>query len=142
MRGRHDDPVRQSRITTRIVRQDGTRDDWRGRVSSALLDLQLDPVGGEDLEGGGEGRFRQRVGVDADQERAVDAVGRTNLGDRLAHCGDVVVIEGPVRGRAAVARRAERHALAGLPGIRLDGEVGGYETRYVYEKLGRCRLTG
>ena len=68
-------------------------DRGRGGVAPAGLDPHLDPVGGEDLEGRGEGGLGEGVGVHAEEERPGEALRATVLDEGLARGEDVVLVE-------------------------------------------------
>ena len=74
VRGRDHDTVGQSGAASAVVAQDGMRDRGRGRVFVVLREHNVDAVRRQYLEGAGAGRHRQRVCVDAEKERAVDAL--------------------------------------------------------------------
>jgi hypothetical protein len=73
VRRRDDDAVGQARGSAAVVDQDGVRHGRRGRVFVVLRDHQLDAVGRQHLDRAVEGRRGQRVRVDAQEQRAVDA---------------------------------------------------------------------
>ena len=78
----------------RLCVEDGVRDDGRRRVAIGGVDPDVDAVRDEDLEGGLEGRLGQRVGVAADEQRAVRALRRAVPADRLGDGHDVRLVEG------------------------------------------------
>ena len=87
----------------------------RRRVAVVGVDHHVHAVGGQHLEDRAEGRLGQRVGVAAEEQRAVDALRRAVVADGLADRQDVRLVERARRSRAAVARGAERDALLGAP---------------------------
>ena len=80
-----------------IVRQDGVGERGGGGVAEVLIDHHLDAVGREHLERRGEGGLGERVRILAEEERAVDAVFRAILADRLRDGEDVGLVEGGIR---------------------------------------------
>jgi len=76
------------------------------RVALAIVDPHLHLVGGQHLQGGSKGRFRERVGVDAEEQRPVDPLPPPVFTEGLGDGQDVVLVEGAVEGGAAVARGA------------------------------------
>ena len=73
--GRRDDnAVSQASGTAAVVADDGVGDCRRRRVFIALGQHHVDAVGGEHFQRTGAGRRRERVGVEADKQRAVDAL--------------------------------------------------------------------
>ena len=87
------------------------RDDRRRRITIALVDHHLDAVGREHLERARKRRLRQRMGVDADEQRAVDAARLAMIAQRLADRQDMRLVESVVERGAAMPRGAERHPL-------------------------------
>ena len=79
------------------------------RRRAAIIDL--DAVGGQHFERARERRLRQRVRVDAEEQRPVDALLAAVLADRLADREHVRFVEAAFERRAAVARGAEGDAL-------------------------------
>ena len=91
--------------------QDGAGNHRRRRIAVALVDHHLDAIGREHFQRARQGRLRQRVGVDADEQRAGDAAALAMIANRLADREDVCLVEGVVEGGAAMPRGAERHPL-------------------------------
>src|SRR5690606_2718466 len=96
--GRDDDAVRAGtgRVPP-VVGEDGVRDGRGRRVAVGAVDEHGDPVGGEHLQGGDPSGLGQGVGVRAEVEGAVGALGGAVLADGLAGRGDVVVVEGALQ---------------------------------------------
>ena len=82
-----------------------------GVYSSPRRDHHLDAVGGQHFERAGERRRRQRVRVEADEQRAVDALLPAVLADRLGDGEHVALVEAHVERAAAMAGSAEGHPL-------------------------------
>ena len=124
MRGCDDDAVSLASLAQAVVDDDGSRD-RRGRGPLVvMLGNDLDVVGTQYLDGSGPRGHGQGVGVLADEQRTVDALGGTVLDDCLGRGGDVGVIEGAVQGGAAVTRGAEDNHLVRVGGIGSDVVVG------------------
>src|SRR5258708_30766226 len=92
-----------------------------------LVDDGFDVVGGEDLEGGGEGGLGEGVSVFGEEEGAGGVLGGAVLDDGLGDGGDVVVVEAGGEGAAAMAGGAEGDALGRDVGVWMEGVVGGGE---------------
>jgi hypothetical protein len=82
------------------------------------------------------------VGVLADEERAVVALGGAVLADRLGGGEDVRLVEGGVEGGPAVTGGAEGDLLRRLGRIGVDRVVGGDERGDVDQVVGRCGFSG
>jgi hypothetical protein len=80
-------------------------------MSVVAVDHDLDAVPGEHLDDRVQRRGGQRVGVTAEEERAVDALLGAVPADGCGDRDDVVLVERPLQRRAAVPGRAERDAL-------------------------------
>ncbi len=117
-------------------------DDRRRRVAQAALDDDAHAIGGKDLDGRGQRRLRQGVGVHPGVERAVDAPPGAVVGDGLGDGGDVVVVEAAGRRCAAVARGAEADPLERVGRVGVGGVIGRDEARDVDESFAWGRLAG
>ncbi len=124
VRRRDDDAVGQSAAAPLVVDEDRLGQRRRRRVFAACRDQHLDAVGRQHLEGALEGGLRQRMGVAADEQRSVRAGLPAPVADRLADCQHMGLVEAPRKGRAAMARGAESHALRCHGGIGREGAVG------------------
>src|SRR3546814_4108476 len=71
-------------------------------------DPHLHAVGGQHFQRAVAGRLRQRVRVDAQEQRAVDALLLAVLADGLGDGQDVLLVEAAVERTAAMAGSAER----------------------------------
>ena len=127
VRRRHDDAVGKPRRAAAVVHKDRVRDRRRRRVFVVRRQHHVDAVGRQHLERAGARRLRQRVRVDAEEQRPVDAVALAVVADRLRDRQHVPFVERDVERRAAVSRGAERDALRRHRGIGNLGEVGGDE---------------
>jgi hypothetical protein len=78
------------------------RDHRRRRVFIALGDHRFDAVGGQHFERGGTGRRGQRVRVQPEEQRAVDALLAPVQADRLRDGEHVVFVEAAVERGAAM----------------------------------------
>ena len=76
--------------------QDGVRHRRRRRVLPGGGDPHFDAVGGQHLERGLERRLRQRMRVDAEEERPVDLPAASIQADRLADREHVRLVEAAV----------------------------------------------
>jgi hypothetical protein len=115
--------------------------DSRGwRVAAMAVDHHLDAVPHQHLKRGGEGRLGESVGVHAQEERSVDVVLLSILTDRLGDGQDVRFVEGPLEGRATMARGAKRHAMFRHGGIGTLGIIGRHQPGKVHQHrwLGGC----
>ena len=95
------------------------RDDRRRRVAAALVDHDVDAVGGKHFDRARQRRLGQRMGIDADEQRPGQAGFAAVVADRLRRREDMVFVEGVFQRRAAMARGAEGDALRGIGGIGL-----------------------
>ena len=68
-------------------------------------------IGGQHLQRRNPGRLGQAVGVAAEEQRAVGALGGAVLGDGLGGGQDVGLVEGAVETGAAVPGGPEAHLL-------------------------------
>ena len=67
------------------VGQDGMADRRGRRVAAALIDANLHPIGQQHLKGGDHGRFGQRVGISADENRPSNALFRAVIHNGLGN---------------------------------------------------------
>ena len=113
-----------------------------GVKPSPLLDARRDAVRGEHLEGGALRRSRERVGVLAHVERAVDALAAPVFADRLGDREDVRFVERAAQRRAAVSAGAEAHDLLGILDVGHALEVFALEPGGIDQQFLRRRLSG
>ena len=137
---RDDDAVGQARGAATVVAENRVGNRRGRRVFVAFGDHHRHAVGRQHFQGAGTGRGRQRVGVDADKQRAVDALGFAVQADRLADGQNVPFVETQVERAAPVPGRAKGHALGGDRGIRLAGVIGRYQSRDIDQQFCRCRF--
>ncbi len=122
VRGGDDDAVGLRLAGVVPVVDDDRAADGRGRCVVVLtLGQHVDTIGDEHLGGGLPRREAQRVGVLADEQRPVGALGGAVLDDRLRGGGDVQVVELLVQAGATMARGAEDDLLVDVRGV--GGEV-------------------
>src|SRR5699024_4557138 len=136
--GRDHDAVGPPGITGRaapVVDQDRVGDGGRGRVAVQRIGLRGDVVRGQHLERRVEGGAGQRMGVPADEQRALDPLCRAVLDDRLGGRGDVVLVEGHVERGAAVPGGAEGEGLVGVGRVRVVVVVRGADRGHGYQGL-------
>ena len=113
VRRRYPDPVGQTVRARPVVAEDGVRNRRCWRMAIPGIDHRRHAVGDQHLDRGHQRRGRQRVGVDPDKQRVVDAARVAINADRLRNREDVRLVEGIVEGRATVSRRSETDALGG-----------------------------
>ena len=87
------------------------RERRRGRVAAVLVDHHLHAVGRQYFERAGKCRLGERVRVGGQKQRAVRAVLAAVLADSLGDRQDVVLVEGGVEGRSAMAGGSKAHLL-------------------------------
>ena len=146
MAGGNDDAVGQAvalgaQVTRGAVRaEDGDGHGGGGRVGAARVDARVDAGGREDLQGGAPRGLAQGVGVAADKQRTVEALGGAVLDDRSGDGDDVRLVELRVQRGAAMARCSERDALSDVGRVGDDVVVGGDDIVDVDEVLwkGTC----
>jgi hypothetical protein len=138
MRRRDHDAVGKPTVAALVMGQDGAGNNRRRRITVALVDHRLDAVGGKYFQRARQGRLRQRVGIDADEQRPGDAAAPAVIADRLADRQDMRLVEGVVEGGAAMPRGAERHPLRGHGRVGLSGKIGRHQPRNVrqHRRLG------
>jgi hypothetical protein len=85
--------VREAGTPATVMDEDGVRDGRRRREASVPIDHRLHLVGGQNLERGPESRLGHRVGVPADEERALDPLRAAVEADRLADGQDMRLVE-------------------------------------------------
>src|SRR5260370_39594462 len=105
--------------------------------SPARPDHGLNAVCGADLEGTRESRRRERMSVEPDEQRPVDALPPTILADGLTDREHMKFVETRVEGAAAMAGGAEGNTLRGNRGVRPLAVIGGNEPRNVDQRCGR-----
>ncbi len=114
VRRRDDDPVGGAAAAAAVVGEDRVRDHRRRGRAVVGVEHDVDAVRAEDLHDRARGRLRQRVGVAAEEQRAVDPLRRAVAADRLGDREHVRLVERLRGRRAAVPGGAEAHALGGL----------------------------
>ena len=80
------------------------RERRRRGIPASRVDKGVDAVGREHLERAAVRGPRERMRVDAKEERSVDSLPPAVLDDGLRDGGDVIVVEAPLEGVAAMAR--------------------------------------
>ena len=142
VRRRDHDAVGEAAVAALVVGEDGVRNHRRRRVAVVHVDHHLDAVGREHFQRARQRRLRQRVGVDADEQRAGDAAALPVIAQRLADRQDMRLVEGVVERGAAMPRGAERHPLRRHRRIGLAGEIGRHQPRHVRQHGRRSGLAG
>ena len=117
VRGGDDDPVGRAAAAAAVVGEDRVRDHRRRGRAVVGVEHDVDAVRAEHLDDRARGRLGQRVGVAAEEQRAVDPLGLAVAADRLGDREHVRLVERARGRRAAVAGGAEAHALGGLGGV-------------------------
>ena len=80
--------------------------------------------------------------IHADKKRAVDALAAAVIADGLADGQDMLLVEGVLEGRSAVAGGAKRYLMRRVAGIRLVRKVRRHETREVLQQFTGGRFAG
>ncbi|MNT36178.1 hypothetical protein D3C72_1722460 [compost metagenome] len=140
MRRRDDDAIGQATAAPTVVANDRVGHRRRRRVLVILGQHDFNAIGRQHLQGTGRSRCRQRMGIGANEQRTIDALGLTVQADRLADGQDVILVEAQVQRAAAVPGGAERDALAGNAGIGLAGVIGGQQARDIHQHGGWSRF--
>ena len=105
MRRGNDDAIGKTALPILVVAQDRVRNHGRRRVSAALVDPSTY------LKRACSSGFGQRVRVNADEQRAVDAALAPVKTDLLANRQDMRLVKGIVEGRPTMTRGAEGNSL-------------------------------
>jgi hypothetical protein len=103
-------------------------DRGRRRVAAFRVAHDVDPVGREHLQGAYEGRLGEGMGVDAQEERSVDALLLPVKADGLSDRMDMGLVEGTVERRATVTGGPEGDALLRHGGVGTVDVIGRDET--------------
>ena len=96
-----------------------------------VIEHHIDVVGHENLERGSQRSFGQRMGVETNEERTVDAVLTAIVENRLADSEDMRLVERVRESRSAMTGGTESHHLGGDRRVRFAGKLGGHQSRYV-----------
>jgi hypothetical protein len=131
MRRRDHDAVGKTMTAASVVGQDGVRNNRRRRIAVVRVDHHLDAVGREYLQRTRQRRLRQRVGVDAEEQRPADAACPPMIAKRLADGKDMRLVERVVEGRAAMPRGAEGDPLRRDRRVGLAGKIRRHQPRYI-----------
>ena len=134
VRGGDDDAVGPPGRARAVVRQDGVGDDRRGGELAVWRDQCGHAVTGQHFEAACEGRLRQRVGVDAQVQRAVDALPGAVVADRLDDGQHMPFVEAARQRTAAMSGSAEGDPLRGDPRIGTPVGVGGEQGGHVHQE--------
>ena len=142
VRRRDDDAIGKSAGPALVVAQDRMRDHRRRRVAAALVDHDVDAVGGKHFHRARQRRLGERMGIDADEQRTGQSRFAAVIADRLRRRQDMIFVEGVFQRRPAVTRGSEGHALGGIGRIRFRCEISRYQPRHVDEGGGIDRFAG
>src|SRR5690606_36918421 len=112
VRGGHHHAVGQTGGAAPVVGEDRQGDRGGRGVAVAGVEHDAYAVGGEHLDRRDPGGLGERVGVDAQEQRAVHALGGAVFADGLAGGQDVILVEGGGERASPVSRGAERHPLS------------------------------
>ena len=133
-------PSARSPVAAAVERQDRVADRGRRGVAIGRIDHRDNVIGGQHLQRRRPCRFRQRVGVAADEQRARGALRRPVLDDGLRGGQDVRLVERRIQARPAVPGRTERHLLIDVVRVGFDGVVGRHHLGHIDEVFGLRRL--
>ena len=138
VRRRDHDAIGEAALAALVGGEDGVRDHRRRRVAVVLVDHHLDAVRREHFQRARQRRLRQRMGVDPDEQRPVDAAGLAMIADRLADREDMVLVEGVVERGAAMPGGAERNPLRRYGRVGLARKIGRHQPRHIgqHRRLG------
>ena len=142
VRGRDDDAIGKPAGAALVVAQDRMRDDRRRRIAAALVDHDVDAVGGKYLHRARQRRLGQRMGIDADEQRAGQPGLAAVVADRLRRRQDMVFVERVLQRRPAMPRGSEGDALGGIGRIGFAGEIRRDQPRHIDEGGGIDRFAG
>ena len=112
----------------------------RGRVFVIPRDHDLDVVGGQHLERAGISWCGERVRVDAEKQRAIDASSFSIPANGLTDGDNMPFVEAMFEGRTAMPRGAEHDPLRRNRRVRQIGVIGRYESGHINQHRGRGRL--
>ena len=133
VRRRNDDAVRQPGGAAVVISKDRVRNHRRRRVAAIAIDHHVDIVRGQYLEGADRGRLRQRMRVDAEEQRTGDAVRRALIADRLGDRQHVRFVERARKRRTTMSRGSEGDAFGGDGDVRMLRVIRADEPRHVHE---------
>ncbi len=140
VRRRNHDAVGQAAGTATVVANDRVRN-GRGRcVLIAFGEHDVYTVGSQHFQGAGTGRCRQRVGVQANEQRTIDTLGFTVQADGLADGQHMPFVEAQLKRAATVPGGPKGHTLCGDRCIRLAGVIGRDQSRDIHQQLSWGRL--
>ena len=112
VRRRDDDAVRQSCIAAAVVSEYCVRNHRGGRVFILIREHDFHTVGRQHFERAGTGRHRQRVRVDAEEQRAAYALPLAVITNSLTDGQHMPFVESVFKGGATMPRGAERNPLS------------------------------
>ncbi|MNO69871.1 hypothetical protein D3C76_607340 [compost metagenome] len=140
VRRRDDDAVGKALFAATVVAKDGVGHRRGRRVLVVFGQHHLHAVGRQHFQRTGRGRCRQRVGVGADEQRAIDALLLAVQADGLGDGQHVVLVETQLEGSTSVPRGAEGHPLGRHRRVGAAGVVSGEQSGNIDQHAGRSQL--
>ena len=116
------------------------RDHRRGRVFVPVCEHDFNTVGRQHFERAGTGRYRQRVSVDPEEQRAAYALLLAVITKSLTDGKNMVLVESARKSGTTMPRCAERNPLLLHGRIRHVSVIGRHESGYVDQHCWRGRL--
>ena len=107
------DAVGQSHFSVPIEIENGAGNRGSGRVLAIGSNADVNFVGRQHLERGGEGGLGKRMRIDAQEERPIDSLLLAIRANSLCHRENMPLIESAMERRAAMARGSKGDALLG-----------------------------
>ena len=112
VRRRDDNAVRQPCIAAAVVSEYGVRNHRSGRVFVLIREHDFHTVGRQHFERAGTGRHRQRVRVDAEEQRAADALPLAVIANGLTDGQNMPFVESDLQRRSRDAPRCRTQPAA------------------------------
>src|SRR5208282_4692622 len=122
-----DDAVGESTLAASVVAENRMRDYRGGGVTIGRVDHHVDAVSRQHFQCTSKGRFRERVRIETDVKRTVDALLFAVKTNRLGYREDMSFVERLVERAASMPGGSERDALRGDGWIWLPGVVGRHQ---------------
>ena len=110
--GRRDhDSVGETGLATAVVSKNGERNGRGWSIFIAFCDHNFDLVGGQYFQCTGKSRYRERVGIHPEKQRAIDLMLFSVKANGLTDGKDVPFVKSFIEGRTAMPGGAERNPL-------------------------------